>query len=139
MKTSIHPVLITVALICFALSPQARAVTRGCLTGNNTVVGEGEALVDSSPGLNNTAISINALHDDTGGFFLGGYNTATGAGVLANNTTGGNNTATGASALEFNTTGSGNIAVGSDALFNNITGNNNIAVGIGPVRISPRA
>ena len=87
--------------------------------------------MDSSPGLNNTAIGINALHDDTGGFFQGGYNTATGAGALANNTTGQNNTATGASALEFNTTGSGNIAVGPDALFNNITGNNNIAVGIG--------
>ena len=67
--------------------------------------------MDSSPGLNNTAIGINALHDDTGGIFLGGENTATGAGALENNTTGHGNTATGASALEFNTTGSTNIAV----------------------------
>jgi hypothetical protein len=128
-NTTILPVLIALTLGCFGLSPQARAVCQeGCLTNGNTVLGE-EALVDSSPGLNNTAIGINALHADTGGFFLGGYNTATGAGALANNTTGGVNTATGASALEFNTTGGGNIAVGSDALFNNTTGNNNIAVG----------
>jgi hypothetical protein len=123
--------LIPIAVACFALSLQARATCQeGCLTNGNTVLGE-EALVDSSPGLNNTAIGINALHDDTGGIFLGGENTATGAGALENNTTGHGNTATGASALEFNTTGSTNIAVGSDALFNNMTGNSNIAVGIG--------
>jgi hypothetical protein len=134
MKTIVnitYPAFALLAFACFALSPQARAVCQeGCLTNGNTVLGE-EALVDSSPGLNNTAIGINALHDDTGGFFLGGYNTATGAGALANNTTGHDNMASGASALEFNTTGSTNIAVGSDALFNNMTGNSNIAVGIG--------
>jgi hypothetical protein len=60
--------LISIVLTCFALSPTARAICQeGCLTNQNTVLGE-DALVDSSPGLNNTAIGINALHADTGSF-----------------------------------------------------------------------
>ena len=99
LKKATPSFVVPFVLTCFALSPQARAVCQeGCLTNGNTVLGE-EALLDSSPGLNNTAIGINALHDDTGGFFLDGYNTATGASALANNTTGHGNTPTGASAL----------------------------------------
>jgi hypothetical protein len=136
MKTTTNIIYSAFALLALALgwlvpSPTAQATCQeGCLANGNTVLGE-EALVNSSPGLNNTAIGTNALHDDTGGIFLGGENTATGAGALERNTTGHDNTASGAFALEFNTTGSTNIAVGSDALFNNITGNSNIAVGIG--------
>ena len=147
LKKATPVFLVAFVLGCFGLSPQARAVCQeGCLTNANTVLGE-DALVNSSRGISNTAIGSNALHDDTGGFFLGGYNTATGAGALASNTTGIGNTATGASALEFNTTGGSNtaigntalnsnttgifnIAVGSDALFNNTTGNNNVAEGL---------
>ena len=76
LKKATPSFVVSFVLTWFALLPQARAVCQeGCLTNGNTVLGE-EALVDSSPGLNNTAIGINALHDDTGGFFLGGYNTA---------------------------------------------------------------
>src|SRR5215471_494358 len=118
MKTTTNIIYPAFALLVLALgwlvpAPTAQATCQqGCLANGNTVLGE-EALVNSSPGLNNTAIGINALHADTGGFPpLGSYNTATGAAALANNTTGGLNTATGPSALQFNTTGSGNIAVG---------------------------
>jgi hypothetical protein len=40
-NTTILPVLITLALACFALVPQARAVCQeGCLTNQNTVLGD---------------------------------------------------------------------------------------------------
>jgi hypothetical protein len=121
--------LIPFTLVCFGLSPQARAVCQeGCLTNENTVLGE-DALVNDSRGLSNTAIGFNALHDDTGGLLAGGFNTATGAGALASNTTGLGNTAIGAGALEFNTTGNGNTAIGQTTLDSNTTGSSNIAVG----------
>src|SRR5439155_11951019 len=75
--------LIPIALFCFALSPQARAVCReDCGTHFNTFLGA-DALV------NNTS---------------GSLNTAVGSGALTFNNTGFDNTATGASALTFNTT-----------------------------------
>src|SRR5215813_14140928 len=102
--------LIPLALSCFALSPQARAVCQeGCLTNENTVLGD-DALINLT---------------------TGNANTATGASALSANTAGGNNTATGVSALESNTTGSFNTATGASALSANTTGFNNTATGVG--------
>jgi hypothetical protein len=81
--------LIPLALACFALSPQARAVCQeGCLTNQNTVLGD-DALVNNATGSSNTA---------------------TGHSALLVNTTGGGNAATGVAALLLNTTGSGMIS-----------------------------
>jgi hypothetical protein len=151
-------VLISLALGCFGLSPQARAVCQeGCLTNNNTALGD-DAVISLTTGTNNTGIGFNALRSNTGGFdntaigalalynntgagntatgtaalasnTTGGYNTATGRVALDNNTTGSNNIATGHNALVFNTTGNNNVATGVDTLLNNTTGNDNIAVG----------
>jgi trimeric autotransporter adhesin len=60
---------------------------------------------------------------------FGAFNTATGSGALASNTSGNNNTADGWSALSSNTTGVGNIAIGSQALENTTTGSSNIGIG----------
>jgi hypothetical protein len=133
--------LIPPLLACFALSPQARAVCQeGCLTNQNTVLGEDALLNHTST--NNTAIGFNALLETTTGTLntatgwaalvnntTGSYNTATGEDALGLNTTGFFNTATGASALVNNTTGESNTAIGVSALFNNRGGDNNIAVG----------
>jgi hypothetical protein len=127
-KFLLAQVTVIFALTCFALAPHARATCQeGCLTNQNTVLGD-DALVNNA-GLSNTAIGFNALHDNMGGFFDGSFNTATGTGALASNTTGSGNTATGASALGSNTTANGNTAIGQTALFNNTTGNSNTAVG----------
>jgi Chaperone of endosialidase len=142
--------LIPLALVCFALSPQARAVTPApdggypnqntaegdnallnldtLQGGSNTAIGY-NALVSTIAGFSNTAIGSGALEDDMGTFFQGSFNTAIGAGALTSNTTGNGNTATGDKALEFNTTGSGNTAVGETALNSNTTGNGNTANG----------
>src|SRR5262249_45836502 len=153
--------LIPLALACFALSPQARAVCQeGCLTNENTVLGD-DALLNNTTGLLNTATGASALFNNTSGYgntangalalvnnttgsnntaigweallnnTTGGYNTATGVGTLLRNTTGVNNTALGDVALEFNTTGINNTAVGAVALQYNTTGSYNIAVGAG--------
>src|SRR5215475_12708049 len=164
MKTTtniIYPAFALFAFACFALSPQARAVCQeGCLTNNNTVLGDDALLNDTGLG-NNTAIGSNALHSNTtaeantaiGSQALrknttgesnvatgyqallrnttGFQNTAIGTFALIENTTGSNNTATGKEALEFNTTGSSNVAVGVDALKPNTTGFNNTGIGTG--------
>src|SRR5438477_3213371 len=96
-----------IALACCALCPQARATCQeGCLTNNNTVLGD-DALLNTT-GTDNTAIGYQALHNNTTGF----NNTATGAGALFLNTTGVNNTATGIGVLDNNTTGSLNTGEG---------------------------
>ncbi len=113
----------------------------GCLTNNNTALGE-SALLNNRNG-NNTAIGYLALFSNTNGFnntatgdtaldsnATGSANTANGAGALFMNTTGGANTATGDAALYFNTTGSDNAAIGFQALFGNTTGFNNTAIGV---------
>jgi len=111
------------ALACFGLAPQARAVCQeGCLTNGNTALGE-DALLNSL-GFDNTAVGFNALLSNTTGI----ANTATGDGALFRNTSGSNNAALGFHALYFNTMGSENTAIGDSALQNN-TGSNNIAVG----------
>jgi trimeric autotransporter adhesin len=140
-NTTILPILIALALACFALLPQASATCQqGCLTNGNTVLGE-DALTNN-PGFENTAIGFNALFSNnategntaigwealasnTGGSF----NTAIGWGALTANTTGGSNTAIGVTALDFNTTGFGNTATGGSALALNRTGSSNTATG----------
>ena len=141
-NTTIPPVLIALVLGCFGLSPQARAVCQeGCLTNNNTVLGD-DALVNNTSGDSNTAIGFQALQANTTGDdnvvlgyraltsnTTGTFNTATGFEALQRNTTGSGNTASGLGAQRFNTTGNSNTAIGSGALQFNTTGNNNIAVG----------
>jgi hypothetical protein len=118
--------LIPLALACFALAPQARAVCQeGCDTVNgNTFLGD-DALVNNTDGFSNTAIGAQALFSNTHGF----QNTATGGAALQNNTTGSDNTATGFFALQNNTTGIINTATGALALQNNTTGTANTATG----------
>jgi hypothetical protein len=139
-NATILPVLIALTLGCFALSPHARAVCQeGCLTNQNTVLGEDALSNNTGPG--NTAIGFNALINNTTGVFntangfqalysntTGSANTANGWQALYSNT-GSANTANGEVALLFNTTGSNNTATGTAALRNNTTGSNNIALG----------
>jgi hypothetical protein len=133
--------LIPLALVCFALSPQARATCQqGCFTIENTVLGD-NALMNNT-GSNDTAIGANTLMSNISGF----NNTAIGSGALFSNTSGNNNTATGLAALIHNTsgfnntangyfalgasTGNFNTATGANALYSNTTGNNNTATGL---------
>jgi hypothetical protein len=129
LKTVILPLLIALALGCFALLPTAQAVDPppdGFYSIDNTAEGK-DALFSLTSGAGNTAIGFAALYSDT----IGGFNTATGYQALPFNTTGFHNTATGDSALEGNTTGNENTANGSRALLANTTGNENTANGSG--------
>src|SRR2546429_6789332 len=82
--------LIPLALACFVLSPAARAACQeGCLTNDNTVLGE-DALLNNTFGDSNTAVGFNALYSNT----IGSDNTAIGLQALTSNRTGFNNTAT---------------------------------------------
>jgi trimeric autotransporter adhesin len=131
LKTSMNRVHVrlafaAIALACFALLPVAQATCReGCLTNNNTVLGD-DALLHNT-GADDTAVGFQALFNNTRS-----NNTATGSDALFSNTSGGNNTATGANAL-FNNTGDGNTATGSNALLNSTDGNQNTATGAGVV------
>jgi hypothetical protein len=118
--------LIPLALVCFALLPQARAVCQeGCnIPNENTFLGD-DALVNNTTGLANTATGHDALSSNT----EGGSNTANGRSALFSNTTGNFNTATGENALFRNTAANFNTATGQSALFANTTGNNNTAIG----------
>ena len=119
--------LIPFVLASFALLPRARAVCQeGCLTGQNTVLGE-DALLNNTTGNRNTATGERALLSNT----TGESNTAIGASALSSNTTGNENTATGERALLNNTTGFLNTAIGLNALFNNTIGRLNTATGSG--------
>ena len=63
-----EPAFSLFALVCFALSPQARAACQeGCLTNDNTVLGD-DALVNNNTGTDDTAIGFNALISNTTGF-----------------------------------------------------------------------
>ena len=123
------PAFALFALVCFGLSPTARAddCEQGCdFLYNNTVLGQ-EALQNYvEGGFSNTAVGFYALNANT----IGDDNTATGAGALQLNTTGFDNTANGLIALHYNTTGSNNTATGSSALLNNTTGIANTATGV---------
>src|SRR5437016_3688267 len=113
MKTVIPSVLIAFSLICFGLSPIAKALLPAPSPDG------------SYPG-GNTAEGINALHDINTA--VGINNTAVGANALAHDTTGYYNVAVGSGALASNTTGYFNMAIGTEALANN-TANFNTGVG----------
>jgi Chaperone of endosialidase len=124
MKTRIPPVLITLALICFAILQNTHAADGG-LSNGNTAEGHG-ALESLTTGGQNTAIGADALLQNT----IGNTNTASGFWALKNNTTGDANTASGQYALVNNTTGSINVADGKSALRDNTSGRENMAAGI---------
>ena len=148
MKTMARllPILLTFALVCFALVQSAQAVVPppdGGYPGGNTAEGTGALLTLGPNGFNNTAIGFLSLRNNTqgdantavgaGALFSNrgeGQNTATGAGALFNNF-GANNTANGAFALYTNGLGSGNTAMGSTALYSNRTAFANTAIGYG--------
>jgi hypothetical protein len=126
MKTRIPPVLITFALVCFALVQNTQAVSPapdGGYPGFNTAEGT-RALFSLSTGIHNTAVGGGALQSLT----TGNRNTAIGSSTLVFNN-GDDNTATGFRALYYNTTGSDNTATGRDALTHNTTANDNTANG----------
>ena len=126
MKTRTPPVLITLALICFVLLPNAQAVVPAPDGGYpNFTTAEGQnALFSLTTGAANTAVGWFSLKSVT----TGSFNTGVGAGTLVLNT-GDENTATGAAALLLNTTGTGNTANGASALLHNDTGSFNTGVG----------
>jgi Chaperone of endosialidase len=128
MKTRIPPVLITLALICFALLPKAQAVVPPPDGGYpNFTTAEGtKALQSLTTGAANTAVGWFSLFSNAEGSF----NTATGAGALLFNT-GDQNTAFGAAALLSNDSGTLDTAVGATALLNNSSGFANTASGVG--------
>jgi hypothetical protein len=149
MKTTTRPVLITFALVCFALVQNAKAVLPPPDGGygppdygaGNTAEGQ-DALFSLTSGAVNTAVGLFSLYHNTTGNFntaIGAgallnnnadQNTATGAGALLSNTTGEFNTANGEAALFYNTTGIGNTAIGFSALVQNTTGDQNTASGL---------
>src|SRR6266481_4352215 len=105
MKIGIRSILTTLALVCVALLPTARAVSPapdGGYPGGNTAEGQ-SALFSLTSGIYNTAIGLFSLESNTGGTF----NTGVGAGTLLANTAD-QNTATGAGALLSNSIGVGN-------------------------------
>jgi Chaperone of endosialidase len=127
MKTSIPPVLITFALVCFALLQNTQAVSPppdGGYPGGNTAEGQ-NALLSLTSGTFNTAVGFASLKSNT----VGNVNTAIGVNALSLNTTGVNNTANGVNALYSNTNGDQNTANGVYALFRNTTGRLNAASG----------
>ena len=123
IRSFLSLIVATSSIVCFALSPQARAVCQeGCFDNFNTAFG-GDAF-ENNAGLYNTAIGFGVLSNTTGS-----SNTATGAYALPNNTTGFSNTASGASALRSNTTGFDNTAAGFTTLYLNTSGYENTATG----------
>jgi len=125
--------LLPLTLVCFALSPPARAVTPapdGGYPNDNTAEGQ-DALFQANPGLGNTALGFNALYHNTGL-----YNTATGSQALFSNTVGAHNTATGNDALFENSKGNDNTATGDSALLNNRTGHDNTATGFQALNVN---
>jgi hypothetical protein len=127
LKTATPPLLMTVALFCIGLLPQAHAVSPapdGGYPAGNTAEGQ-SALLSLTTGGFNTAVGFLSLSSST----TASFNTATGAGTLLANTAD-QNTATGAGALLSNTIGGGNTANGAFALFFNTTGTSNTATGL---------
>jgi hypothetical protein len=127
MKT-IPAVLITFALVYFALVQNTRAVSPppdGGYPGGNTAEGDG-ALSKLSSGLQNAALGTGALRDNT----TGNYNTAAGINALSDNVVGVQNTAVGIDAL-LNSKDSHNVALGATAGENLRSGSGNVYIGSG--------
>ena len=127
METRISPILITFALVCFALAQKAQAVVPppdGGYPGNNTAEGQ-NALLSLTTGVNNTAVGWFSLKSNTDGQL----NTAVGSGTLFSTVHANRNTALGGAALFSDTDGSFNTAVGALALWSNTFGNTNTAIG----------
>src|SRR6266487_2384785 len=131
MKTTIRNsigglLLIPLVLVCFGLSPAARAVVPapdGGYPGFNTAEGQ-NPLLNLAGGVWNTALGAQALHQDT----TGNVNTAVGLNALYFNN-GSANVAVGSQTLQSNGAGNNNNAVGNFALFSNSVGSGNAAVG----------
>ncbi len=137
--------LIPLALTCFGLSPQARALCQefcndslantflGTSAGANNTTGNNNTAVGffalnfNSTGNDNTANGVQALASNS----TGNDNTANGVQALSSNTTGNFNTATGFAALVLNDAGTANTANGAYALYSNEIGNYNTATGQG--------
>jgi len=115
---------IPLALACFALPPQARAVCQQGCSGENTFLGE-SSLVNNTSGFGNTGVGALALEFNTTGTGTAAF----GLNALISNTTGEGNTAIGENTLVFTTDGRFNTALGSNAGLHLIYGNNNIALG----------
>ena len=146
--TLLFPIIFV--LTCVALSPAALALNPppdGGYPGGNTAEGTNALLnVNTAVGINNTAVGLNALTNDT----TGNYNVAVGSGALQSNTTGNFNMAVGAEALSqnnanfnlaigfrvayLNTTGNHLTGIGAAAMRNNTTGQNNTAIGSDSLR-----
>src|SRR6266403_311572 len=104
LKTTTPSLLVTLSLVCFGLSPTAKALLPAPSPDGGYPGG-------------NTAEGINALHDVNTA--VGINNTAVGANAITHDTTGYSSVAVGSSALAGTTTGSFNMAVGTDALRDN--------------------
>jgi hypothetical protein len=131
LKTT-PPLLIALTLVCFGLSPTAKALLPapapdGGYPGANTAEGT-DALFSLTSGIANTAVGQNALHDNT----TGGFNVAIGSSALANNT-GSFNMAVGTDALRDNNSNF-NLAIGFRVLFMNTTGNHLTGIGAAALR-----
>src|SRR6266480_5255910 len=100
----IFRLFVAFTLICFGLSPTAKALLPAPAPDGNYPGG-------------NTAEGINALHDVNTA--VGINNTAVGLNALTNDTTGQYNVAVGSRALENNITGDFNMAIGTEALRDN--------------------
>jgi trimeric autotransporter adhesin len=124
----IFGLFVAFTLICFALSPRARAVCQdGCDSATYNTFQGNDALTNNITGIANTALGWRSLYSNT----IASYNTAVGAGALAlagGITLDSRNTAVGALALLLNT-GLDNTAVGTSALLNATIGDQNTAVG----------
>lgn len=108
-----------------AISVQSLTVGRGAGgVLNNTALGI-NSLFNNTTGSINTACGYQALNKNT----IGNGNTALGNIALFSNTSGGSNTATGSTALSSNTTGTGNSAFGVQSLYTNVNGSYNTAQG----------
>jgi len=117
----------SIALVCFIVSPENKAVTPapdGAYPTENTAEGQ-DALFSLTSGTDNVAIGFQALYYNT----TGSFNTGIGGVALYGATSGGANTAIGYAALYSNGGGSENTALGQAALHENTAGNHNTATG----------
>ncbi len=124
---------LAIALCWFALSPPLKAqdCPTECGAGGNTGVGINALSVvnPGANGINNTAVGLNALTNDT----TGQYNVAVGSRALENNTTGDFNMAIGTEALQQNNA-SFNLAIGFRVAFQNTTGRHLTGIGAAAMR-----